>query len=90
MDRADGSEKQRSRRRKGDSETDLRNRLRNSSRKGVGAGQSDDLDALAAALAAIPEAERATVVAHVAALAGMSPARRAALLTLTVKDQDAD
>jgi len=38
---------------------------------------------LAAALAAIPEAERAAVVAHVEALAGMSPAKRAAWLTLT-------
>ena len=40
-------------------------------------------DGLRAALLAIPEAERGAVVAHVEALADMSPARRAALLTLT-------
>jgi len=41
-----------------------------------------DLDALAVALAAIPETEQAAVVAHVQALAVMTPAKRAALLTL--------
>ena len=41
-----------------------------------------DLDVLAVALAAIPETEQAAVVAHVQALAVMTPAKRAALLTL--------
>ncbi|MEX0776438.1 MAG: hypothetical protein WD042_12105 [Phycisphaeraceae bacterium] len=40
-------------------------------------------DALADALAALPEADRAAVVAHVAALAKLSPGKRAAMLTLT-------
>ncbi len=42
-----------------------------------------DLDGLADALNAIPEAERAAVVDHINALARMSPGRRAAILTLT-------
>jgi hypothetical protein len=41
-----------------------------------------DLARLAEAMARLPEAERAAVLAHVEALAAMSPARRAALLTL--------
>ena len=42
-----------------------------------------DLDALAAALATIPKAEHAAVVDHVAALANLSPEKRAALMTLS-------
>ena len=41
-----------------------------------------DLNALAVALATIPETEQAAVVAHVQALAVMTPAKKAALLTL--------
>ena len=35
------------------------------------------------ALNALPEGERAAVVAHLAALARLTPAKRAAILTLT-------
>ncbi len=42
-----------------------------------------DLAALADALAALPEADRPAVVAHVAALARLAPAKRTAILTLT-------
>ena len=52
-----------------------RNRLRN----GL---QDDHLEGLAAALATIPQSEQASVVAHVAALANLSPEKRAALMTL--------
>jgi len=51
---------------------------------GAKAGLSaPDSESLAAALAAIPEAERAAVVDHVAALARMSAAKRGAVLLLT-------
>ncbi len=49
-----------------------------------------DLDALADALAALPEADRPAVVAHVAALARLGPAKRAAILTLTDPDEGKD
>ena len=42
-----------------------------------------DLPTLADALNTIPEADRPAVVAHILALAQMSDARRAAVLTLT-------
>jgi len=42
-----------------------------------------DLSAIADALAAVPEADRPAVVAHVAALARLGPAKRTAILTLT-------
>ncbi|MCC6581438.1 MAG: hypothetical protein IT440_13455, partial [Phycisphaeraceae bacterium] len=42
-----------------------------------------DIKALADALDALPESDRAAVVEHVRALIAMTPAKRAALLTLT-------
>jgi len=44
--------------------------------------QGEHLNALAAVLAALPTSERAAVIAHVAALANLSPEKRAALMTL--------
>ena len=44
--------------------------------------QDDHLEGLAAALATIAQSEQAPVVAHVAALANLSPEKRAALMTL--------
>ena len=44
--------------------------------------QDEHLNALAAVLAALPTSERAAVIAHVAALANLSPEKRAALMTL--------
>ena len=48
------------------------------------AQQLPDVEALTAALEALPQSERAAVVAHVKILSQLSPSRRAALLTLTV------
>ena len=46
-----------------------------------------DLDALATALAALPDRDRAAVVAHIQALAKMAPEKRAALLMLASADR---
>ena len=49
---------------------------------------SSELQAIIDALAAIPEADRPGIVEHLTALAGMSPERLAALLTLTRTDSN--
>ncbi len=51
---------------------------------------SPDLAAFAEALAALPEGDRSAVVAHIAALTRLSPAKRAAILTLTDPDDAED
>ena len=48
------------------------------------------LDALATAFDALPEDDLAAVVAHVQAVAAMSPGKRAALLTLTKPEGGAE
>jgi hypothetical protein len=45
-------------------------------------GISTDLQKIADAVAALPEADRQAVVEHIQTLARLSPARRAAILTL--------
>ena len=49
-------------------------------------GISTDLQKIADAVAALPEADRQTVVEHIQTLARLSPARRAAILTLADPD----
>ena len=56
---------------------------RDSNRRSNAAQNGPELTALANALAALPESDRPAVVAHVAALAKLGPAKRAAISTLT-------
>ena len=49
-------------------------------------GIGTDLQKIADAVAALPEADRQTVVEHIQTLARLSPARRAAILTLADPD----
>ena len=55
-----------------------------------GAALDAYLDALATAFDALPEDDLAAVVAHVQAVASMSPGKRAALLTLTKPEGGAE
>ena len=55
-----------------------------------GAALDAYLDALATAFDALPEDDLAAVVAHVQAVAAMSPVKRAAVLTLTKPEGGAE